>query len=92
MNNGTDIPISTLDFGAFQNYHLFSRKYHRLKKVVDKSKLLHIDEVHKVEKYKPRALCYYFSSSGFEIVYLCKSSELYTRSISFVLIDSPHDN
>lgn len=92
MNNGTDIPISTLDFGAFQNYYLFSRKYHRLKKVVDKSKLLHIDETHKEEKYKPRALCYYFSSSGFEIVYLYKSSKLYTRSISFVLIDSPHDN
>lgn len=80
MNNGTDIPISTLDFGAFQNYHLFSLKYHRLKKVVDKSKLLHIDETHKEEKYKPRALCYYFSSSGFEIVYLYKSSKLYTRS------------
>lgn len=77
---------------AFQNYHLFSLKYHRLKKVVDKSKLLHIDETHKEEKYKPRALCYYFSSSGFEIVYLYKSSKLYTRSISFVLIDSPHDN
>lgn len=68
MNNGTDIPISTLDFGAFQNYHLFSRKYHRLKKVVDKSKLLHIDETHKVEKYKPRALCYLKLSTCINLV------------------------
>lgn len=60
--------------------------------MVDKLKLLYIDEIYKEEKYKFRVLCYYFFSFGFEIVYLYKFSKLYIRSISFVLIDSFYDN
>lgn len=60
--------------------------------MVDKLKLLYIDEIYKEEKYKFRDLCYYFFSFGFEIVYLYKFSKLYIRSISFVLIDSFYDN
>lgn len=54
--------------------------------MVDKLKLLYIDEIYKEEKYKFRVLCYYFFSFGFEIVYLYKFSEVYIRSISFVLM------